>query len=65
MMTPIVHLFSQRWLRSHFSVFFGFGFVVVLCVLSVCLPFFVFCFDGTAHWTLYWSITSAFEAIDV
>jgi len=22
-------------------------------------------FDGTAHWTVYWSITSAFEAIDV
>ena len=45
---------------------FGFGFVVVLCVLFVCLPFlFVFCFDGTAHWTVYCSITSTFEAIDV
>ena len=21
-------------------------------------------FDGIAHWTLYWSITSSFEAID-
>ena len=32
-----------------------------VCFLSVCVLF----FDGTAHWTVYWSITSAFEAIDV
>ena len=32
----------------------------------VCLfAFFVFCFYGTARWTVYWSITSAFEAIQV
>ena len=36
------------------------------CVLFVCLLFclFSFVFDGTAHWTVYWSISSAFEAID-
>ena len=28
-----------------------------------CLFWFVV--DGTAHWTVYWSISSAFEAIDV
>ena len=41
-------------------------FLVLLCfVCFVCLPFFVcFVFDGIAHWTVYWSITSAFEAID-
>ena len=43
-----------------------FGFVAFQCSLFVCLPFLVcFAFDGTAHWTVYWSITSAFEAIDV
>ena len=48
------------------SLFFGFGFVVVPCVLFVCLPCLLwFVFDGTAHWTVYWSIASAFEAIDV
>ena len=42
-----------------------FGVVVFWCVLFVCLPFLVcFVFDGIAHWTVYWSITSAFEAID-
>ena len=42
-----------------------FGVVVFRCVLFVCLPFLVcFVFDGIAHWTVYWSITSAFEAID-
>ena len=47
-------------------MFFGFSLVVVPCVLFVCLPFLLwFVFDGTAHWTVYWSITSAFEAIDV
>ena len=42
-------------------------FVVVLCALFVCLLFVCLCFffSGTAHWTVYWSITSAFEAIDV
>ena len=57
-----------RQVKSHFSlVLFGFGFVVVLCALFVCLLFVCLCFyfDGTAHWTVYWSITSAFEAIDV
>ena len=40
--------------------------LVLLCFGVVCLPFLVcFVFDGTAHWTVYWSITSAFEAIDV
>ena len=43
-----------------------FGVVVFPCVLFVGLPFFgfLFVFDGIAHWTVYWSITSAFEAID-
>ena len=59
---------------SHFSelvaipllcVLFSFGVVVFWCVLFVCLPFLAcFVFDGIAHWTVYWSITSAFEAID-
>jgi len=38
------------------------GFVVVLCVLFV--PF-AFCIYGTARRTVYWSITSAFPAIQV
>ena len=38
-------------------------FCVFCCLFALCL--FVFYFDGTAHWTVYWSITSAFEAIDV
>ena len=39
--------------------------VLFWCVLFVCLPFLVcFVFDGIAYWTVYWSITSAFEAID-
>ena len=36
----------------------------VFC-LFVCFFGFVFCFDGTAHWTVYRSITSTFEALDV
>ena len=44
-------------------------FLVLVCCGSVCFvclfAFFVFCFDETAHWTVYRSITSAFEAIDV
>ena len=46
---------------------FCFGFVVFWCFLFVCLLccLFWFDFDGTAHWTVYWSISSAFEAIDV
>ena len=38
-----------------------------LCVFwFVCVLLFLvwFVFDGIANWTLYWSITSAFEAID-
>ena len=43
-------------------VWFCCGFVCFVCLFAfVCLCF----FDGTAHWTVYWSITSAFEAIDV
>ena len=40
--------------------------VVVVCFLFVCVLLFLvwFVFDGIANWTLYWSITSAFEAID-
>ena len=40
--------------------------VVVVCFLvCLCASFLVwFVFDGIANWTLYWSITSAFEAID-
>ena len=51
---------TLSWQRSHFSVLCGFGFVVVLCVLLVCLVvLFVVWFDGTAHWTVYRSITNA------
>ena len=33
--------------------------------VCLCASFLVwFVFDVIAHWTLYWSITSAFEAID-
>ena len=33
--------------------------------VCLCASFLVwFVFDGIANWTLYWSITSAFEAID-
>ena len=32
--------------------------------LFVCLFLVCFVFDGIAHWTVYWSNTSAFEAID-
>ena len=40
-----------------------FGLVVFLWFLFA--SFLVwFVFDGIAHWTVYWSITSAFEAID-
>ena len=43
-------------------------FLVLLCFgvfcLFVCLFLVCFVFDGIAHWTVYWSITSAFEAID-
>ena len=44
----------------------GLSLSCVLVCLFVCLfPFLVcFVFDGIAHWTVYWSITSAFEAID-
>jgi hypothetical protein len=44
-------------------VFVLLWFCVFCCLFALCL--FVFYFDGTAHWTVYWSITSAFEAIDV
>ena len=40
----------------------GFCFVVLFwfaCSFLVCV-----CFDGIAHWTLYWSTTSSFEAAD-
>ena len=43
--------------------------LVLLWFRVSCLFVCLFCcglfFDGTAHWTVYWSITSAFEAIDV
>ena len=53
--------------QSHSSVSVWLGLVVVLCFF-VCLfaSFFVrFVFDGIAHWTLYRSITSSFEAADL
>ena len=57
---------SNCWLRSHSSVFcsvcFGCGCVFFVCLCASFLVWFVF--DGIANWTLYWSITSAFEAID-
>ena len=46
--------------------FVWFGLFVVLCVLFAWLLLFLVCFflDGTAHWTVYRSTTSAFVAID-
>ena len=44
------------------SVCFGCGCVFFVCLCASFLVWFVF--DGIANWTLYWSITSAFEAID-
>ena len=41
---------------------FGCGCVFFVCLCASFLVWFVF--DVIAHWTLYWSITSAFEAID-
>ena len=46
-----------------------FGLVVVVCFWFALFAFvsgcvFVWFLDGIAHWTVYWSITSAFEAID-
>ena len=38
-----------------FGCLFLFACSFLVCVL----------FDWIAHWTVYWSITSAFEAIDV
>ena len=54
-------------MRSHSSVSVWFVSVVVVCFF-VCLfaSFLVwFVFDGIAHWTLYRSITSSFEAADL
>ena len=62
----IMHVYSHCWLRSHSSVFgsvcFGCGCVFFVCLCASFLVWLVF--DGIANWTLYWSITSAFEAID-
>ena len=57
-------LFSQSWrpLPGSFFVWFCCGCVCFVCLLA---PLFVFCVYGTARWTVYWSITSAFEAIQV
>ena len=41
---------------------FGCGCVFFVCLFASFLVWVVF--DGIAHWTLYWSITSSFEAID-
>jgi len=43
------------------SVWFGCG-CVFFCLFVSFLVWFDF--DGIAHWTVYWSIASAFEAID-
>ena len=45
---------------------FGLFLVVVVCFLFVCFAsFFVWLdYNGIAHWTVYWSIISAVEAID-
>ena len=43
-----------------FWLFFGFGCLFwFVCSFLVC-----FVYDGIAHWTLYWSTTSSFEAAD-
>ena len=64
----IVHFFFSELVAI--PLLCGFCLVLVLlwfcvfcCLFALCLL--VFSFDGTAHWTVYWSITSAFEAIDV
>jgi len=39
--------------------------VLVLVFVCFLVPFLVcVVFDGIAHWTLYWSTTSSFEAAD-
>ena len=57
------YILSHCWLRFHFSVFclvrFGCGCVFFVCLLLFCFGLFLM---GFAHWTVYWSITSAFEA---
>ena len=65
----IVHLISQSWQRSHFSVFFVcFGLVVVVCFWFAWFLLFLVVFfwflAGTARWTAYRSTTSTFVAID-
>ena len=50
----LLFLFGLFWL-----LFCGFLFVCLLLFLVR------FVFDGIAHWTLYWSITSSFEAADL
>ena len=53
------------WFCVFFCLFwFGCGFVCFVCLVAFVFGLW-FVFDGTAHWTVYWSITSAFEAIDV
>ena len=45
------------WLVSVLVVWFG---SLLFCSFLVCVVF-----DGIAHWTLYWSTTSSFEAADL
>ena len=57
---------SNCWLQSCHCPFLAVS-VWVLVLVFVCflVPFLVcVVFDGIAHWTLYWSTTSSFEAAD-
>ena len=53
--------------RNPFIVFFWLVSVLVVCFGFLLFGSFLVCvvFDGIAHWTLYWSTTSSFEAADL
>ena len=50
---------ETHWLGFSISIFLFWLFVLGFLVL-----FWFVVFDGIAHWTLYWSTTSSFEAAD-
>ena len=52
--------------RNPFIVFFWLVSVLVVVLFLLLFGSFLVCvvFDGIAHWTVYWSTTSSFEAAD-